>query len=267
MTVNNYKFHFLFGLSPDFNGKEFSYFHYLNLKSCWLTQNQPNIYIHYLYEPQNNTWWNKIKEFCKLERHKVLPDLVYNCNNKKVWRVEHQSDILRLLLLKERGGIYADIDTLFYKSFFPKFEKEEFVLGQEGVYHVQHDSYQITGLCNALIISHKDAEFLNIWLDSYKENYDDYDWNKMSVRVPYEISKVKPDLVQIEPVASFHKYNWNNDFYHKGAFSPFMSDDGIYSKHMAESKIFLTLKEIDANYFNESSSLYSRMCKNTKGLL
>ena len=74
--------------------------------------------MHYLYEPKDNQWWEKAKQFVELIKYHSLPDIVYYCNDKKVWRVEHQSDIFRLLVLKQHGGVYADVDTLFYKPFF-----------------------------------------------------------------------------------------------------------------------------------------------------
>jgi hypothetical protein len=264
-------FHFIFGLAENFNDKPFCYFHYLCIKSCYLTQNKPKIFIHCVYEPINNKWWDKIKEFVQIIKYKKLPDLVYFCNNKKVWRIEHQSDILRLLILKEYGGVYADIDTLFYKPFFPKFKNQSFVLGLETIYHLDLDCMHVNGLCNALIISNKNSDFLNIWLQSYKDDYDDYDWNKMSVRKPYELSKKFSNLIQIEENHCFHKYNWNLLFYNDDEacnfLTSYMKDDGIYSKHMAESKVFDYLKKINEDYFKYNNSLYSKMCKNIEGLL
>jgi hypothetical protein len=267
----NFIFHFIFGLSENFNDKPFCYFHYLNIKSCYLTQDKPKILMHCLYEPKNNEWWEKSKEFIEIVKYKNLPDLVYFCNNKKVWRIEHQSDILRLLILKEHGGVYADIDTLFYKSFFPKFKNYTFVLGLETLYNIAYDCVQINGLCNALIISNKDSDFLNIWIESYLKEYDDYDWNKMSVRKPYEIYQQFPNLIHIEEARFFHKYNWDYLFYvdeeKYNFYTCHMKDEDIYSKHMAESKVYDLLKEINQEFFNKNNSLYSRMCKNIKGLL
>lgn len=269
----NNLYHFIFGLSENFNEKPFEFFHYLNIKSCYLTQNKPTIYMHCIYEPKNNIWWEKIKEFVKIITYKELPEIIYNCNNKKVWRIEHQSDIFRLLILKQYGGVYADVDTLFYKHFFPTFSDKKFVMGMETLYDISNDCLQINGLCNALIISNKDSEFLNIWLESYNIEYDDYDWNKMSVRKPYELSKKYSSLIHVENTATFHKYNWNKLYYIDSEddeykfYTSYMTDSDIFSKHMAESKIYQILKNIDYNYFKTNNSLYSRMCKNIMGLL
>jgi hypothetical protein len=258
-------YHFIFGLSENFNEKPFCYFHYLNLKSCYLTQNKPTIYVHCIYEPFNNIWWEKSKEFLKVVCYKSLPDIVYYCNNKKVWRIEHQSDIFRLLLLKEHGGVYADIDTFFYRSFFPYFENSSFIIGIETVEDSQSNISTVNGLCNALIITDKNSSFLDIWMDSYKQEYDDYDWNKMSVRKPYELSNQHPSLIQIEPVESFHKYDWQTTFYEDS--KSHMNDLGIYSKHMAESKVYDILKLITNDKLKIQDGLFANMCRNINGLL
>jgi hypothetical protein len=219
--------------------------------------------MHYLYEPKDNQWWEKAKQFVELIKYDSLPDIVYYCNNKKVWRVEHQSDIFRLLVLKEYGGVYADVDTLFYKPFFPNLDKD-FVLGTEAIFHMDSNQWQVNGLCNALIISKRDSKFLDLWFESYLSDYDDYDWNKMSVRKPFELAKENPSLIHIEPVEAFHKYDWNLDFYYEDREG---GDSGIYSKHMAESKVYHVLKIISRRSLLSQNSLFSRMCKNIRGLL
>lgn len=262
-------YHFIFGLDENFNKKPFCYFHYLNLKSCYLTQNKPTIYIHCIYEPINNIWWNKAKEFINVISYNKLPDIVYFCNNQKVWQIEHQADIFRLLLLKEHGGVYADIDTLFYKPFFPKFNNKKFIMGIETVYNDITKSSNINGLCNALMIHNKNStessEFLDIWLNSFNSEYEDHDWNKMCVRKPYELSKQYSHLIEIEPVESFHKYDWQTSFYEENAL--YMNDAGIFSKHMAESKVYDIVKLFTIDRLKMENSLFANMCRNIDGLL
>lgn len=270
--MNNIIYHFIFGLDSNFAHRPFSYFHYLCLKSCYLTQNNPIIWMHIIHEPLNNIWWEKSKEFFVLKKYDELPDICYSCNNKEVYRPEHKADIFRLLLLKEYGGVYADIDTFFYKSFFPRFDNKKCVMGTEGIYHVQWDKWETNGLCNALIISEKNSQFIDIWLDEYKSSYDNHDWNLFSVRKPYELSKNYTDLITIEPTCRFHKYNWSGNFYdepteHNNFYLQYITDEGIVSKHFCESKIFDRLSKMDSVYLNTSNSLFARMCKSINSLL
>ena len=257
-------FHFIFGLSDQFNNKPFCYLHYLCIKSCYLTQDNPLIKIHCLYEPVDNIWWNKTKEFVTVIKYEKLPDMVYSIKNRKVWQIEHQADIFRLLILKEYGGVYADVDTLFYKPFFPKFEMYDFVMGKETIFHLREKELHTNGLCNALIICKKDSEFLKLYLDSFDEHFDGYDYNKMAVRVPYELSKKHSDLIHIEPSNSFHKFDWNLNFYYKKMKN---REYDIYSKHLAESKVYDILKNITVEKIKTNNSIFGRMCRNIKGLL
>jgi len=265
-------YHFIFGLDSNFANKPFGYFHYLCLKSCYLTQNKPKIWMHIIHEPNNNIWWEQSKEFFTIVKHDKLPDMCYTCNGLEVYRPEHRADIFRLLLLKEYGGVYADIDTLFYKPFFPHFDKKEMVMGLEGMYHIGWDHWDTHGLCNALIISKKDSVFIDLWLQEYRMSYDNYDWNAFSVRKPYALSQQYKEFIDVEPVHTFHKYNWCGLFYDEvtdqnGFYLNYMSDDGIFSKHMSESKVYDRLASLTDETLKNSTSLFARMCRNIDGLL
>jgi len=270
--MKNPIYHFIFGLDPVFANKPFEFFHYLCLKSCYITQDKPQIWMHIIHEPQNNIWWEKSKEFFKIIRYEKLPDLCYTCNGLDVYRPEHRSDIFRLLLLQEYGGVYADIDTFFYKPFFPHFDNKTMVMGLESIYHVGWDHLEVTGICNALIIAEKSTKFIDIWLNEYKIGYDNYDWNAFSVRKPYSLSQQYKDLIHVEPVYTFHKYNWceliyDEVTYENGFYLNYLADNGIFSKHICESKIFNRMSSLTNEKLKTSTSLFARMCRNIDGLL
>lgn len=258
-----------------FGNKPFGYFHYLAIKSCYLTQNKPNIWMHIIHEPQNNTWWDAAKEYFQIVKYNSLPDLIYKCNNEQVIRIQHQSDILRLLILKEHGGVYADIDTLFYRPFFPHFDNKECVLGREEQFHIEHDRVLTSGLCNALIIAKKESEFINLWLEEYKTNYSHKDWNKMSVRWPIKMRNKRPHdkWLHVEPVESFHKYLWSLQYFdetitnEKWKWNYDSGDQGIFSKHLYETNTYKVLNRFTPEIIHSSNSLFAKMCRNIDGLV
>lgn len=250
-------FHFIYFYDPDIS-RPLQYFNYLTIKSCFLTQNKPVIYLHYTNEPQNNIWWEKIKQYVVLKKVENLPDITLVCNNKKVWRIEHRCDIFRLLILKEYGGVYSDMDMLFYRPFFPKFEKHELTMGKE-LYN-----NNIVGLCNGLIISKQNAKFLDLWYESYLEEYDDVHWNKMSVLKPFELSIKYPSLINVESENVFHKYNWCEKILEE---TEDYNDDEIYSKHLYSSKLYDKLSNITKHDLQTNKSLFAKMCRNIDGLL
>lgn len=267
-------YHFIFGLRKDFGNKPFDYFHYLAIKSCYLTQNKPTIWMHCVCEPEKNIWWDKAKNYFTVITYNKLPDIVLKCNNIEVKRIQHQADILRLLILKEHGGVYADIDTLFYRPFFPHFDDKKFVLGKEGQIHKDKNNRFLTsGLCNALIISEKNSEFVNLWLDMYPKHYSHKDWNLMSVRMPNRLSIHHKELIHVEPVESFHKFLWSKRFYDDSIVDePWVldyesGDAGIFSKHLYETNTYKFLKKMNINSVMNSDCLYAKMCRNIEGLL
>lgn len=255
--------HFIFLSGDEFSAKPFSYFHYLCLKSCYITQKFSEMIIHVVHEPSDNIWWNRAREFCRVVKYPSLPKIVYRCNGRDVWRVEHKCDIFRLLILKEHGGVYADVDTLFYKQFPSSWFDEQFVIGTEYGYKNSAPTY-ITGLGNALMMSHSNSEFLDHWIECYKYNYDSEDWSMLSLRAPHVLANRYPALVHIEPVESFHKYGWEETFYTNGSG---LDDTGIYTKHLAQSVTYKLLTTITEENVRTDFNLFSKMCCAIDGLL
>jgi hypothetical protein len=74
------------------------------------------------------------------------------------WRFYHGSDIGRIHVLMKYGGIYVDNDAYVIRS-LDKYRKFEFV--------INWDENQFMG--TQVITAHKDARFLPLWLDSYRD--------------------------------------------------------------------------------------------------
>ena len=57
-------------------------------------------------EEPHGVWWSAIKEHF-IVNHIAIPDTVYG---QPIREFAHRSDILRILILEDMGGIYADSD-------------------------------------------------------------------------------------------------------------------------------------------------------------
>lgn len=209
--------HFVFGMAPDFGGKPFSLVHYLSVKSA-VELNKPDAAIlHYQYEP-GGEWWEKAKPLLTLNRI-TSPE---NYAGNKLYHVAHKADVVRLQALKESGGIYLDLDTISVKPLTALLD-QQFIIGQElkAAYVPknwrQRLKYKLglvkkgngtsTGLCNAVLLSARNSEFVNLWLEEYKnfrsKGRDKY-WNEHSVMVPQRLASAYPGtLTQLGPYA-FH---------------------------------------------------------------
>jgi Glycosyltransferase sugar-binding region containing DXD motif len=213
--------HFVFGMAPDFGGKPFSLSHYLAVKSA-VTINKPEVaYFHYEYEPQGE-WWDKAKELLVLNKVKAPASVFGN----PLYHVAHKADVVRLQALQQTGGIYLDLDTISVKP-MTDLLVHSFAIGQElkapyipknfrqrlkysirqtlGL--VKSKSDQSTGLCNAVLLSEKNSDFVNRWLEEYKtfrsKGRDKY-WNEHSVQVPQQLAEKHPEsITKLSPYA-FH---------------------------------------------------------------
>jgi hypothetical protein len=212
--------HFIFGMAPDFGGMPFSIVNYLAIKSAIAVNKPDTIILHYEFEPEGS-WWEKSKPLVTLNKIKAPESFM----GRPLYHVAHKADVLRLLILKEYGGIYIDLDSICVKP-LQEFFGYSFVIGQEqkpeyipknrrqkykyAIRNYLHlnDTNNITGLCNAVLLSEKNSEFVNLWLDTYStfrsKGCDKY-WNEHSVRMPQKLAEKYPDKVTIlDPYAFYY---------------------------------------------------------------
>ncbi len=99
----------------------------------------------------------------------------------KLW---HGSDILRIDILKRFGGIFIDNDVYVVKK-MDEFRKFEMV--------VEIADFKSFGTMT--LVAHKDARFLRLWLDSYKQYYGHLWYYNAGEKPKIEILNVRPELV------------------------------------------------------------------------
>ena len=166
-------FHFVFGLLPD---PHFGFLEYLAIRSAHEINRPERIFLHYQHEC-TGPWWEKTKELVTLNRVEAPAEVF----GRKINHFAHRGDVLRLRLLQEHGGIYMDIDTLCVRPFTP-------LLGQRCVLGRQGNR----GLCNAVIVSEPQGEFVRAWLESYRTfrslGFDQY-YDEHSVIIPGQIAR------------------------------------------------------------------------------
>ena len=230
-------FHFVFGLKPQTEPLHIVY--YLALQSC-IEVNQPDkISFYYHYEPHGE-WWDKIKP----ELHLVPVDLEefvlgnssYSSHEEGRFieamqlNYAHQADFIRLRVLLEHGGVYADMDTLFLRPMPNSFYQHEFVIGTEGM-APPDDGQPRASLCNALMLAQPGARFVSQWLENMYNVFDG-SWNRHSCAEASALGVKHPEQVTVMPRECFYKHG----FTAQGIDTLFTSLDndfkGMYSMHL-----------------------------------
>ena len=225
-------FHFIFGLRPQ--KEPFHLAYYLCLASC-LNVNRPDcVFFHYYHEPYGR-YWDMIRERLHLEKAAPV-ELVnrFRYSDKfieKHFTYAHHADFIRLESLLERGGVYADIDTLFVSPYPQELFTKPFVLGREDPIRCAKTGETKRSLCNALILSCVDAPFCRLWLEKMAEAFDGT-WSNHSTVLPQLLSEQHPEWLHIEPSRSFYPYMWTPLDLHRLLEGCETGTEGIYSIHL-----------------------------------
>ena len=204
---NNY--HFVFGLKKQKTPFHLAYF--LCLKSCIEINKPEDVFFYYYYEPFGY-YWDLIKPHLTLEKvsiKSISSKLSYKDKFVRKYKYAHVADFIRLEKLIKRGGIYADIDTLFVRPLPQAFFNKNFILGKEPDI-VNEKGERKSSLCNALIASAKGAEFGQLWFSKMLE-YFDGTWSNHSTILPAELSKLYPELIYVAPQSAFYDFIWSKE--------------------------------------------------------
>lgn len=256
--------HFIHGLKEDFGGIDFSFIHYLAIKSAYECNHPESIKFYYKYEP-TGIWWEESKPYLTLIKIEPPKEIFGN----PILYYAHQADVLRLEILIKEGGIYLDMDIICLNSFGP-LRKYDCVMGLEKF-----------GLSNAVILAAPNSPFLKKWYGEYRsfrsKGKDEFTFEH-AVSLPLKIARENPNMIQIEDEFSFcwphHFYKtgilWDRPttnifdrllFEFKKMFSlNFLS--GSYCVHLWESRWWDEyLKDITPDYIMKMNDNFSKLCR------
>jgi len=238
--------HFVFGLKKQ--TEEFLFVYFLSVYSCYLI-NKPNIiYFYYHYEPYGK-WWNKLKKIPNIKFEIVeIPEYI---GKKKLLCTPHKADIIRMIKLYEKGGIYLDIDTICVRPWKHLLDNDV-VLGKEFP----------DGICNAIMMTKPKTNFFKIWIDNYEEKFIPEGLREASILYPYEIALNYPYLLTLlEPDVFFLP---NHDETFKIFDYEYNIPNNLITLHFWESKSMTYINNINDWLwaYNNNHTLYAKIILN-----
>ena len=261
--------HFIFGLKENFGDIDFSFIHYLAIKSAYECNHPESIKFYYKYEPKG-PWWEKSKPYLTLIKIEPPKEIFGN----PILYYAHQADVLRLEILIKEGGIYLDMDVICLNSFGPLLQYD-CVMGME----------DIKGLSNAIILAKPNSPFLRKWYEGYRtfrsKGKDEF-LVEHSVELPLKLAKENSHMIHIEDEFSFC---WPPYFYTTGIlwdrptgsiFDKFLFElkktfsfnflKSSYCIHLWESLWWDEyLKDISLESVMKSNDNFSKLCRNYLG--
>lgn len=225
------QFHFVYGLRPQ--DRPFPLMHYLCLESCARVNRPERILFHCHHEPYG-AYWDLIRprlDVRRVELNSFVSGYQYQDRTLARYRYAHQSDFIRMEALIEHGGVYADIDTLFVNPLPDRLFTHPCVLGREGDVRDAPEAPPRPSLCNAFIMATPQSAFLRIWYDELATAFNGT-WSHHSTALPWELSRKHPDLVHIEPMRSFYKYQWTKEDLHRLLEGAEDQEPDVFSIHL-----------------------------------
>lgn len=237
-------FHFVFGMSPDFGGRPWSYVHYLAVRSAAVVNRPEAIQLWVDYEPQGE-WWERTRALPQVQvRRLVAPQQVFG---RLLLHPAHRADVARLDILYRHGGYYCDCDCICLKPFASLPGAPAFWMGRQAG----------RGLCNATMGARAGAPFLARWKESYRTfrsmgPMDPY-WDEHSVRVPGRLAAAHPAEICIYPDTYFFHPLWDR------TERVCTANDGLlaasYSVHLWESQTWPWISTLAPDTLDRRSEL------------
>ena len=205
---------------------------YLCILSALRYQKPDYVLIHGDSEPSGTYWeWLKAEAGDKLKLiKKSPPEFIFDI---EIEDVEHQSDVARLQILLQIGGIYLDTDTMVLKSLDDLRHNDDIVLGL----------YEYNRIGNAAILANKNSFLLKKWFLEY-QNFEPKNkklWLRSSMDAPLKLATVFPEEVRlIDPYMMRPNHNEMKAFF-KGLID--------WSQHWTVHLMPRQLREVpDFNY-------------------
>ena len=161
-----------------------TFLHYISISSARKMQRPDTIMLHCDHLPLG-PWWHRLRKETHLKIvHREPPETIHN---QTLMHMYHKGDVAKMEILQEFGGIYLDYDVIVLHSMNP-LRHFDITMGKEKVHKLNA----------GIILARKDALFLKIFYESYRNNYRALDWDYNCARVAYQLSLSRPDLLHIE---------------------------------------------------------------------
>ena len=150
---------------------EVQFAHFISFLSVLKNQRPEVIYIHCDCHQLTGHYWTRALKVANKTRTLIIvryfkrPEVIFGHKVSQKYLNWHSSDIARITVMSQFGGIYLDIDVYVTSPLDQYFDKELTI------------DFQKKGevLGSQVIIGHKNARFLKLWLMSY-QFYDPNEW-------------------------------------------------------------------------------------------
>jgi glycosyltransferase involved in cell wall biosynthesis len=198
--------HFVWGFRDD--PEPFHFLHYLAVESCRRVVEPEAIYLHHLHPP-TGPCWERLAPFVVLVPAEPAAEVLaadYSAGHVPArYRYAHHADVVRLDVLIEHGGLYADLDTVFVRPPRPELWSCPFVIGAEAPVRDEVTGQIRPSLCNAVLMAEPGSTFARAWRAGLGGALNGT-WSNHSGFLAEQLSRRLPADVHVEPEETFFAF-------------------------------------------------------------
>ncbi len=179
-------------------------FHFNNMLSVMSAHRyiKPEVILFHTNIEPTGEYWDKVLALPSFHVVKKEYTLCFNDHLLKTPVTKPgPSNIDRLTVLSESGGIYLDLDVIALRSFDP-LRRFPCTVGTES-----SKDYKEHIVCGGVVICSRQSQFLHYWRQSFIDDYRPETWGYNSGRIPTRIWHKYPHLIHVEK-ASFFRPSW-----------------------------------------------------------
>jgi hypothetical protein len=203
--------HFVFGMRPQ--EEPFHLVHYLAIASCQAVLEPDEIRVHY-HDLPYGFYWDLARPLVTL--HRVDPPThAGRLGSTDDYAYAHQTDLVRLDVLAEHGGLYADIDTLFVSAPRDELWNESCVVGSP-----------------ALLMAAPGTPFIDQWRERLATTSNGW-WPSHRDYPTSDLDAAHPAAVHVEPPPTFDPFPATRDGLHRLLVERVQLPDGAASMHLS----------------------------------
>ena len=246
--------HFVYPVWPE--TRPLSYLNYIAVVAAKSIQKPDHIYFWVNKVPDNGGWWDAIKPHVHLmfSTHLNAPSE----NSKQIAKYpQYASDIVRLDIMYQYGGIYLDTDMILLKP-LDEFLYDDITLCYEAF------AGEPQSICNALLVGNPKSVFIHLW-KSILPMYLNGKWAEGGVRLPFIISESHAHLVNVKPPSYFCPFdlqkNWLLDTDPFAITCAEQTVENSYAIHAFETFWRNELLHVTPEWCAKNDSLFSRIAK------
>ena len=204
--------HFVYGFRPQH--EPFHLVHHLAIESCRRVLRPDAIYLHHRSLPWGR-YWDLIRPHVTLVPVGPVPEVETATYHDErlvppAFRYAHHADFVRLDALIARGGVYADIDTLFIRPYPERLFEAPFTIGREPPVRDERTGVSRPSLCNAVLLAEPGAAAVTAWRTRMAGALNGT-WSNHSGFLAQSLAEEMPEAVHVEPEETFFAYPGSAD--------------------------------------------------------